>query len=256
MSNKENWLSKIHFKDSVIICITVLSLILFSSKSANAVVVTYDITYDAGTGVTTLYNDASSLAPLEFRTLVGSNAMQSLYLAAGNTVSIDSGGSILGASSNIGDAFINKNAGGGGDGNVHVPPGFKGKVWVDGVAYSYDGTQTKMDDIPVTKDQEVKVQDLNDGEKIPVEWPRDAVITSNTSEVTTIYNSSTWLIPDQYNVELLSGGLHSVDDTAQFTTIFTANVATGCPEPSTCLLLGIGALGIACQNRRKVADIA
>ena len=28
------------------------------------------------------------------------------------------------------------------------------------------------------------------------------------------------------------------------------------PEPSTCLLLGISALGIACQNRRKVADVA
>jgi hypothetical protein len=255
MQKKDNWLSKIHFKDSVIICITALSLILFSSKSANAVLITYDMNYDAGTGITTLYNDTSSLTSLEFRSLLGSNAMQSFYLDPGDSVSIDGSGNISGvywAKRPMDRITINKS--GNGDATIHVPKDFRGTITVDSLPpVVFPSTNPSDYEINLPKGESAMA-------KSEYGKPRlftDADITITSSDFSAIYGSTDWLSPDQYNVKLLSGSAQSVDDSDHFTTIFTANAATGCvPEPATISLLGIGALGMAYKHRRKVADVA
>ena len=83
----------------------------------------------------------------------------------------------------------------------------------------------------------------------------DAQIANITAQLDLIFDSPDWPgTPGQQNVELLSGGLESVDDTLAFTSIFVdGKVGTGCtPEPGTLLLL---ASGLACIEtlRSKVA---
>jgi len=63
-----------------------------------------------------------------------------------------------------------------------------------------------------------------------------------------LINSPLWLNTNQVNYQLFGGIVESMDDTANFSTIFDVNasgdilVFTGCPEPSSFALLGLGLL--------------
>jgi hypothetical protein len=240
--------------------IALLICILALACPALADSVTYDIGYNLANGTTTIFNFASSSTDLPFQTRLGSLAGQNLSLAPGDTVTIDSAGDVSGLFTVGGPVqCTNKKYHGG---TFTVTVGFSGTITVnpgkaDSVVYTFNGTDTAT----VSSNGEsgsftatngtfppIKLGDSDEGDVAStdnsankVSSSVDAVITPTGGDAAFILQGPDWQgDPSQANVELLFGTLESVDDTSSFTSIFTENATTGCPEPSSIILLLTG----------------
>ena len=221
--------------------IVILALTIGLCVPALADAITYDVTYDPVSGVTTLFNLPTSSPDLLFWTRLGALAGMSLFLAPGDTVTIDRNGNVSGPYTDPTPLIKNKKAIR--DGKIVVPPGFQGTVEVAGLKYNFP--PTAPGDIPVQQGDHVQV-DRTAGSK--------GVISTVDAQLTTLTGFVDWCFEcvnnGQTNVELNAGGLESSDDTSNFTTILTPNTGTGCPEPQSLWLLGSGLVSVIGFLRR------
>lgn len=198
-----------------------LGFILSQSNSVLAQAVDYQFTYDPVAGLTTIQNDASSSADIQFDPLVGPDAFQYLYLLAGDTVSVDQSGNVTGS---FVDPTIqickNKSS------NTNGVPVYSGSSSVTITRGNNSVTFAPSPD-PVY----AYPGDTVTGDTATVKM--DATITF-LAPTSIVIDSPLWLEQGQANVELLYGSVDSVDDNSSFTTIFSdPNVATGCIPDGT-----------------------
>ena len=223
---------------SVCLCAAVITVL---SSTARAGALTYDIYYDSLTGVTTLSNEASSATDLMFWTRLGTLQYTPLFLSAGGEVTIDATGAITGAYTTDPDPHINKVLTGQDPIITCGVAGEKFTIYRSG-KYRVGDSDTlrcnfKGDKFTLYPGWYVSA----DGD---FTLDVDAVL-SGSSGTALVYESSDWPgAADQVNVELLSGGLQSIDDSTSATSIFAPNGGTECisPEPGSNPLLACGLL--------------
>jgi hypothetical protein len=214
------------------ICLIIFLLYVPSSK---ATTVEYEMNYNPVTKVTTLYNCPTSSEDLPFWTVLGPNDHQLLSLGAGDTITIDQSGNITGS-------YL-----------ARKPPCNNKKKGDDTIEIKNTGTKTisiQVDGqlIPCSPGETLTFSSLcrywyPGGSSVEV---KACDIMTLTEDTQFIGNSSSWPgLSDQTSIELLNGSLKSVDDTEHFQSLFTSAVVTGCiPEPSACVILGLGAYAL------------
>ena len=193
----------------------------------NAVPITYDMFYDPLSGETTLINHSDSSASLRFRTLVGGDAGTEFWLDPGYSVTIDAAGGITGdyftAPTDGNRVCINKLL------RIDKPTTIvitgRTIIVINGREVVYDGP------FPQTLT-------LNKGDKVKIAVGHFKVYECEISSL--VPDTGLDLTPDhspvsagQVSYELLMGGVRSIDDTFEFTSLFTPTVVTGCPDGGT-----------------------
>jgi hypothetical protein len=251
-----------------------LGFILVQSDPVLAAPVEYQMSYNAITELTTIVNDGTSQAPLEFHTLVGPDALaENFQVPIGGTVTVAPNGDFTGVApggatiDDINGVITGSFYAGfllSPQGVCHNKNGFKGPGGVPVATVVSNSATTKGSTVQVIvtpPDHTTSTANLGPGQTTAAGFiqPGDTVhvnqlkggryeifendITSLSDDSSIIINSPLWLNPDQSNYQLLGGTLDSVDDTSDFSTIFTPTVATGCvPDAAATYLLLILAL--------------
>lgn len=217
------------------------------------------MTFDPIAGLTTIYNDPSSLAPLDFHTLVGSSANKNRQVAPGETVTVDNNGALLGAFRDAQVICNNKlksqrlsrrtfiHNTGTTDITVTYFPSSGGAPVV--------GTLHPGDVASVGATDRASVDTGQNG-KFQV---RECEFDSLAPDTEFYISSPLYQFPGQDNYQLLSGSISSVDDTDSFSSVFTSNVATGClPDSGSTLFgltLGLTSLAAAARRRAKTPEL-
>jgi hypothetical protein len=223
--------------------------ILTLASSAFALPLTYDITYDPLTQISTLLNSDGSSAELEFWTMTGPLEFTPLYLDPGGSVTIDAAGDVSGTGWSTDPVLVH---------NKHVfqpvtitwDASFIGSInyWLTPpTGFTHvnipGGTAGGPINLPVGAHFNISI---TGGTASEMHITGDAELTPITSFVDAYFQGPDWPgDPSQANIELLAGGLESVDDTDNFTSIFIpGEVGTGCysPEPATFPLVALGLL--------------
>jgi len=263
-----------------LVALTIGVLVLASHALADPI--TYGMGYDPGTGITTLSNSAGSSADLQFETLLGSLSGQTLFVAPGDTVTIDAAGDVSGPY--IPDPpggpvkCVNKTYN---NGTFTVTQGFVGTISIhvpstpdqppQDINYTFDGSgnysftdngasgsssfpPSGMITTPKFGTGKITVPAGPVAPAPLVSANVDAVISPTESDTSFMIESPDWEgTPGQANVELFSGTVESVDNTSSFTTLFTDSTMTGCtPEPSSVVLLLTGMAMAGALGRRKL----
>ena len=231
--------------------------ILTLASPALAIPFTYDITYDPSTGISTLFNSAGSSAELEFWTMTGSMEYTPLFLTPGGSVTIDAAGDVSGTGWSMDAVLVH---------NKHVfqpvtitwDASFKGSInyWLTPpTGYVHvnipGGSAGGPINLPVGAHFNISI---TGGTGSEMHILGDAQMTPITSFIDAYFQGPDWPgDPSQANIELLSGGLKSADDTDSATSIFTPNVGTDCyPAPdgtATWFLCAIVFSGLAGLKR-------
>lgn len=222
-----------------------------------AVQIKYEMTFDPLTGMTTIYNDPTSLAPLDFHTLVGSSANKNRQIAPGDTVTVDNNGALLGAFRDAQVICNNKlksqrltrrtfiHNTGTTDITITYFPSSGGSPVVATLSPGDVASVGATDRASVDSGQNGRFQ------------VRECEFDSLAPDTEFYISSPLYQFQGQDNYQLLSGSISSIDDTDSFSAVFTSNVATGClPDSgSTLFALAIGLTGLAgLARKRTVAD--
>lgn len=225
------------FRAIIFICLVNTFCIL---RIASALPIEYRVDYDPILESMTIYNSDSSSASLMFWTIIGPQKGLTYWLSPSDTVVIDKNGNISGSYALYGEPCNNVLT--------------KDKEWTiypldDSVTVTYLPDKTKIDVPPggltIPKGQSVQVTGK-------YRWT-GCDIESLTNDTTTIITSDSWPGPsNQDRVELLNGSVWSIDNTNSFVSIYTPLASTGCPEPSTIILLGIGITLLAGTRRKMI----
>lgn len=240
-------MNRYHFRIALGIVAFIVGIAALASP-ALADSITYDISYDPTSGITTLCNLSSSSTALEFWTREGPLEGTPLFLAPGGTVTIGKNGAVTGPFTRTGRQHINKKNK---DGTITIT--------INGPATYIDPTTgLRMNvaagqsvNVTYLPGQQINI-DIIDGGSITSPVDIDAQIINISNQFSFILDSPNFPEPGQANLELLSGGLQITDDTLNFTSAFTPDGAvTGCtPEPDTFVLLGSALACLGTLKRR------
>jgi hypothetical protein len=232
-------------------------IMLCGGLTSHAEVLQYDMSYDPTTGATTIFNYANSEAGLEFWTRLGQYVGQDLYLDPGETVMIDQGGNITGNKTTTGEKEKNKEYPTGTEQKVvHVikvkntsGPGSVTVDWKTDKGANHVVLQNEGDQVTVPAN--TKFTACSSG-NLTYQFTDCDIVAGAETETTWLSDQSP-LPSNQANIELLWGTITSTDETTEFTTIFTPTTATGCPEPSSLVLLTLGLIALlAYAGRRRI----
>lgn len=233
---------------TVLACLAVTTL----GQSADAALVLYRVDYNPQVQATTLYNHPTSEQPLMFRTLVGANAGVEYALLAGESVTINADGT--------------------------TGPGWLERLWdllfgrpvnkEDGSTYTVEAKYTDCTVTLTNADGTTTTVTVEQGNSYVV--PRcikfkvkgshflrgceiDATAFGVNDVVSEVGAASWGGDPTQGEMKFFGGSIWSTNDSAEFLTICTPQMATGCPEPGAALPL-VGGSMMLVRRRRQPAN--